>query len=149
VQAAQLPDKQGKEKQSRPAGDEEILPFLPETHASQRNEVTEGGLSMAKENAAESKKAPQTSSTARKNSDSKAKKPEQKSKDKENLLKKVSRFFRELRSEFKKIVWPTKKQVIQDTLTVVAVVLVMGVAVWLLDLLFISGFQLVFNGLAG
>ena len=36
---------------------------------------------MAKENAAESKKAPQTSSTARKNSDSKAKKPEQKSKD--------------------------------------------------------------------
>ena len=104
---------------------------------------------MAKENAAESKKAPQTSSTARKNSDSKAKKPEQKSKDKENLLKKVSRFFRELRNEFKKIVWPTKKQVIQDTLTVVAVVLVMGVAVWLLDLLFISGFQLVFNGLAG
>lgn len=104
---------------------------------------------MAKENAADTKKASQTPGAVKKDSDPKPKKTEAKSKDKQNPLQKVARFFRELKSEFKKIVWPTKKQILQDTLTVVAVVLVLGIAVWLLDWLFISGFQLVFNGLAG
>ena len=45
----------------------------------------------------------------------------------------VCRYFRELRSELKKIVWPTPKQVLKNTLIVAACVLVVGVFIWLFD----------------
>ena len=44
------------------------------------------------------------------------------------------RYFRELRSELKKVVWPTPKQVLKNTLIVLACVLVVGVFIWLFDL---------------
>lgn len=46
----------------------------------------------------------------------------------------VGRYFRELRSELKKVVWPTPKQVAKNTLVVVVCVLVVGVFIWLFDL---------------
>ena len=56
---------------------------------------------------------------------------------KENWFKrawgKVSKYFRELRSELKKVVWPTPQQVVKNTLIVVAAVLVVGVFIWLFD----------------
>ena len=56
---------------------------------------------------------------------------------KENWFKRtwagIRRYFRELRSELKKIVWPTPKQVAKNTLIVVACVLVVGVFIWLFD----------------
>lgn len=56
---------------------------------------------------------------------------------KENWFKRtwarVRRYFRELRSELKKVVWPTPKQVAKNTLIVVACVLVIGVFIWLFD----------------
>ena len=45
----------------------------------------------------------------------------------------VSRYFRELRSELKKVVWPTPQQVLKNTLIVMACVLVVGVFIWLFD----------------
>ena len=45
----------------------------------------------------------------------------------------IARYFRELRSELKKVVWPTPKQVLKNTLIVVACVLVVGVFIWLFD----------------
>ena len=45
----------------------------------------------------------------------------------------VCRYFRELRSELKKVVWPTPKQVLKNTLIVAACVLVVGVFIWLFD----------------
>ena len=45
----------------------------------------------------------------------------------------VCRYFRELRSELKKVVWPTPQQVIKNTLIVMACVLVVGVFIWLFD----------------
>ena len=57
---------------------------------------------------------------------------------KENWFKRawhgVCRYFRELRSELKKVVWPTPQQVGKNTLIVVACVLVIGVFIWLFDL---------------
>ena len=47
------------------------------------------------------------------------------------------RYFRELRSELKKVVWPTPKQVLKNTLIVAACVVVIGVFIWLFD--FASG----------
>ena len=57
---------------------------------------------------------------------------------KENFFKRVlgriAKYFRELRSELKKVVWPTPKQVLKNTLIVLACVLVVGIFVWLFDL---------------
>ena len=50
----------------------------------------------------------------------------------------IARYFRELRSELKKVVWPTTQQVLKNTLIVLACVLVVGVFIWLFDL--VAGF---------
>ena len=56
---------------------------------------------------------------------------------KENWFKRtwgaICRYFRELRSELKKVVWPTPKQVLKNTLIVLACVLVVGVFVFVFD----------------
>ena len=56
---------------------------------------------------------------------------------KENWFKrtwgKVCKYFRELKSELKKVVWPTPKQVAKNTLIVVCCVLAVGVFIWLFD----------------
>ena len=46
---------------------------------------------------------------------------------------KVARYFRELRSELKKVVWPTPQQVLKNALVVAACVLVVGIFIWLFD----------------
>ena len=46
---------------------------------------------------------------------------------------KVCKYFRELRSELKKVVWPTPQQVQKNTLVVAACVVVVGVFFWLFD----------------
>ena len=46
---------------------------------------------------------------------------------------KVKKFFKDYKSEFKKIVWPSKKQVINNTLIVIAAILVIGAFIWGLD----------------
>ena len=45
-------------------------------------------------------------------------------------------FFREVRSELKKVIWPTKAEVIRLTIIVLAVSLVMGLYIGGLDILF-------------
>ena len=61
---------------------------------------------------------------------------------KENWFKrtwsKTKRFFRELRSELKKVVWPTPQQVLKNAAIVCGCVLVVGVFIWLFD--FVAGF---------
>ena len=45
----------------------------------------------------------------------------------------VCRYFRELRSELNKVVWPTPKQVLKNALVVAACVVCVGVFIWLFD----------------
>ena len=45
----------------------------------------------------------------------------------------IRKYFRELRSELKKVVWSTPNQVLKNTLIVLACVLVVGVFIWLFD----------------
>ncbi len=56
---------------------------------------------------------------------------------KENWFKRAwaatCKYFRELKSELKKVVWPTPKQVLNNTLIVCGCVLVVGVFIWLFD----------------
>ena len=51
----------------------------------------------------------------------------------------VKKYFRDTRSEFKKITWPTKKQVWNNTIVVIVTVLIFGVIIWTLDYLLVSG----------
>ena len=44
-----------------------------------------------------------------------------------------SKWFREMRAELKKVVWPTKKQVLQNTVVVLIAVLVVGAFIWIFD----------------
>ena len=45
----------------------------------------------------------------------------------------VARYFRALKRELKKVVWPTPKQVLKNTLIVAACVVCIGVFVWLFN----------------
>ena len=47
--------------------------------------------------------------------------------------KRISRWFREMKSELKKVVWPTKSQMLNNTLIVLACVLVVGICIWVFD----------------
>lgn len=49
------------------------------------------------------------------------------------LGKGISRFFREYKSEVKKITWPDFKTVVKSTVVVLIVVLVIGAGIWLVD----------------
>ena len=46
---------------------------------------------------------------------------------------KIAKYFRELRSELKKVVWTTPKQVAKNTLVVIASVVIIGAFIWLFD----------------
>lgn len=43
------------------------------------------------------------------------------------------KFFRDIRSELKKVIWPTRKQLINNTVTVLLACLVVGVIIWVAD----------------
>lgn len=47
--------------------------------------------------------------------------------------KRLSRWFREMRSELKKVVWPSKSQMVNNTLVVLACVVVVGAFIWVFD----------------
>ena len=56
---------------------------------------------------------------------------------KENWFKRawggLCRYLRELKSELKKVVWSTPKQVLKNALIVVGCVLVVGIFIWVFD----------------
>lgn len=47
----------------------------------------------------------------------------------------ITKWCHELRVELKKVVWPSRKDVIHNTLVVIACVLVVGVVIWVFDAL--------------
>ena len=44
-----------------------------------------------------------------------------------------ARWFREMRSELKKVVWPTPKQIVNNTFVALSVMVVAAIAIWALD----------------
>jgi preprotein translocase subunit SecE len=69
----------------------------------------------------------------------KAKKTEKKAKkapskfSPKNVGKGIARFFKDLRGETKKIVWPGPKMIVKSTGVVLATILVLGAVVWIID----------------
>ena len=60
----------------------------------------------------------------------------------------IGKFFRDTVSEMKKVVWPNKKQIINNTLVVLVVVLLSAVVIFILDAVFGFGLSTVLNLLA-
>ena len=54
----------------------------------------------------------------------------------ENTTNSVKSYFRGVRSEWGKISWPEKRQVVVETVFVIAIVFVFTVAVYLMDIIF-------------
>ena len=57
----------------------------------------------------------------------------------------ICKYFRELRSELKKVVWSTPKQVLKNTLIVIVCVLIVGAFIWLFDFVARYGIDALIN----
>ena len=60
----------------------------------------------------------------------------------------VCKYFRELRSELKKVVWPTPQQVLKNALIVVACVVVVGAFIWVFDVVAKIGISALIDGVS-
>ena len=58
---------------------------------------------------------------------------------------KIKKFFKDYKSEFKKIAWPDKKDTFRQSGVVIVAIVIVGIAVFLLD----TGFSKVIQALGG
>lgn len=66
----------------------------------------------------------------------------------ENTVKKtgkIKEFFKGVKSEFKKIIWPSLRTVANNTGVVIAVSILIGVIIFVLDWAFSAGFMAIFG----
>ena len=54
-------------------------------------------------------------------------------------------WFREMKSELKKVVWPNKKTVLKNTGTVLACSLAIGACIWIFDFVAVSAVDLILH----
>ena len=69
----------------------------------------------------------------------KAKKP---NKERPKLTERLKKFWRDYKSEFKKIVWPSKEETTKSTVVVVSTIVAFAVAIAILDFIFSKGLTL-------
>ncbi len=63
-------------------------------------------------------------------------------KKKKSIFSRIGGWFREVRIEMtKRIIWPSFKQVVNNTVIVIVCVVVVGILIWILDFLFLHGIQ--------
>jgi preprotein translocase subunit SecE len=84
---------------------------------------------------AENEKQEQAVQAASDKADKAAKKAEKK--DKPSIFARAAKWLKEMKSELKKVQWPTRKQTVNNTLIVIACVVVVGIFIWVFD--FIAG----------
>ena len=71
-------------------------------------------------------------------------------KKKKSIFSRIGNWFREVWIETtKRIIWPTFKQVVNNSVIVIVCVIVVGVFIWLFDWLFFTGIQGLTNWLGG
>ena len=71
----------------------------------------------------------------------KSSKPPAKKSDKPRLRDRLSKWFREMRSELRKVIWPTPKQSLNNTLVALGVMFVAAIVIWGFDTLADAGVQ--------
>ena len=55
---------------------------------------------------------------------------------KEGFFRRIGKSIKGTKSEFKKVVWPTKKQLLNNTMIVIAALIIIGLIIFGLDSLF-------------
>ncbi len=55
---------------------------------------------------------------------------------KEGFFRRIGKSIKGTKSEFKKVVWPTKKQLLNNTIIVIAALILIGLVIFGLDALF-------------
>ena len=90
---------------------------------------------------AENEKLEQASKAGSDKAD-KAKKDKQ---SKPGIFARASKWLHELKVELKKVQWPTKKQTINNTLIVIACVVVVGLFIWIFDYVASNAIELLIN----
>ena len=60
---------------------------------------------------------------------------------KESIFRRIGKSIKGTKSEFKKVVWSTKKQLVNNTLIVIAALIIIGLVIFGLDMLFQFGFM--------
>ena len=51
------------------------------------------------------------------------------------FFKRVGKWFRDMKSELKKVQWPTRKQTVNNTVIVIICCIIVGICIWLFDAL--------------
>ena len=64
---------------------------------------------------------------------------------KQGFFSRIARFFKDTLGEMKKVTWTTKKQVVNNTLVVIAFVFVTGVCIWSVDFVMGALMQMLLN----
>ena len=83
-------------------------------------------------------------SVAEKKTDAPAPKAEKKpKKDKVKFTERVGKFWRDYKSEFKKIVWPSKDETLKMSILVIVAIVIASIGIFLLD----TGFSAAFSAL--
>lgn len=70
-----------------------------------------------------------------------------KQKDNKQRLEGLKRYFTELKAEFRKIVWPTPKTVVRNTIVVLVSIVAVGIVIWCLDALTSSGLNAILHNI--
>ena len=60
---------------------------------------------------------------------------ENEKKSKTGIFARIAKWMRELKSELKKVQWPTAKQTVNNTVIVILCVIIVGVFIWVFDAL--------------
>ena len=58
------------------------------------------------------------------------------------FFRNIGKFFKDVKAELKKVIWPTKGQLLNNTVIVLIFIFIIGVCVWILDALFAWGMSL-------
>ena len=60
---------------------------------------------------------------------------------KPGIFARIRKYFRDTKSEVKKVVWPTRQQIVNNTGVVIACIIVVGAFIGVLDAVFTFGLQ--------
>ena len=69
--------------------------------------------------------------------------------EEKKVKKDYGKWFREMRSELKKVVWPSGKTTMKNTLTVLGVSLCIGVGIWVFDAVAVLAVKTLIGAFAG
>ena len=82
---------------------------------------------------AENEKLEQTAQTASDKADKAKKDKKSEKKSKPGVFARIGKWLKDMKSELKKVQWPTRKQTVNNTVIVIICCIIVGICIWLFD----------------